>query len=196
MDRKHSNGGVLGALRASIVGVSVGAATLLAGSALTSPASAADVCIDQKAKDTLAQCPGGSLQQSAGKKPAMTFKSAPTGVSLKKGEQQTKPNNPPASMNAAQRDERRQRMAKKSRQLLVTEIQGLETLFQSTPKSSQDRPKLMRRIAEGYVELESAAFRDKTEAGMKADEAKAKGGNQAAFREEAGKADKILVASR
>ena len=105
MDRKHSNGGVLGALRASIVGVGVGAATLLAGGALTSPASAADVCIAQKAKDTLAQCPGGSLQQSAGKKPAMTFKSAPSGVSLKKGDLQTKPTNPSASMNAAQRDE-------------------------------------------------------------------------------------------
>src|SRR6185436_7697196 len=75
--------------------------------------------------------------------------------------------------------------------------QGLETLFGSTPKSSQDRPKLMRRLAEGYVELESAAFRDKTEASMKADEAKAKGsGNVQALRDEAGKADKILTAAR
>ena len=118
-------------------------------------------------------------------------------MSLKKGDLQTKPTNPSASMNAAQRDERRARMAKKSRQLLITEIQGLEGLFSNTPKSSQDRPKLMRRLAEGYVELESAAFRDKTEASMKADEAKAKGsGNVAGFREEAGKADKILSASR
>src|SRR5262249_15665364 len=71
-----------------------------------------------------------------------------------------------------------------------------ESLFGNTGKSSQDRPKLMRRLAEGYVELESAAFRDKTEASMKADEAKAKGGNVAGFKEEAGKADKILHASR
>jgi tetratricopeptide (TPR) repeat protein len=192
MESKHSNGGVLSALRTV-----AGAAALLAGGALASPAAAADVCIEQKAKDAIAACPGGGLQQSSAKKPAMTFKSAPTGVNLKKNEQQTKPSNPSASMNAAQRDERRARMAQKSRQLLVTEIQGLESLFSSTPKSSQDRPKLMRRLAEGYVELESAAFRDKTEAGMKADEAKAKGsGNVAAFREEAGKADKILAASR
>src|SRR5262249_41626531 len=142
-------------------------------------------------------CPGGGLQQSAAKKPQMTFKSAPTGVNLKKGDQQTKPTNPTASMSAAQRDERRARMAQKQRQLLVTEIQGLESLFSTTPKSSQDRPKLMRRMADGYVELESAAFRDKTEASMKADEAKAKGsGNVAAMREEATKAGKILDAAR
>jgi tetratricopeptide (TPR) repeat protein len=192
MESKHSHGVVLSALRKV-----AGAAALLAGGALASPASAADVCIQAKAKEALAQCPGGGLQQSIAKKPQMTFKSAPAGVSLKKGDQQTKPSNPSASMSAAQRDERRARMAKKQRQLLVTEIQGLESLFSSTPKSSQDRPKLMRRLAEAYVELESAAFRDKTEAGMKADEAKAKGsGNVAAFREEAGKADKVLDLSR
>jgi hypothetical protein len=38
-------------------------------------------------------------------------------------------------MNSAQRDERRNRLAARSRQLLVTEIQGLESLFSSTPKS-------------------------------------------------------------
>src|SRR3954469_14418579 len=127
----------------------------------------------------------------------MTFKSAPSSVNLKKGDQQTKPTNPSASMNAAQRDERRQRMAQKSRQLLVTEIQGLETLYASTPRTSPDRPKLMRRLAEGYVELESAAFRDKTEAGIKADEAKVKAPSQMqGHKDEAAKADKILVASR
>ena len=51
----------------------------------------------------------------------------------------------------------------------------------------------MRRIAEGYVELESAAFRDKTETGMKADEAKAKGGNVDGFRDKA--EDAILKAA-
>src|SRR5580698_9806465 len=54
----------------------------------------------------------------------------------------------------------------------------------------------MRRLAEGYVELESAAFRDKTESGMKADEAKAKGGSPDAFRAEGEKAGAVLVAAR
>src|SRR6185295_8425818 len=168
MERKQSNGGVLRALRTA----AAGAVALVVGATAAGPASAADVCISQKAKDSLSECPGGKLQQSISKKPAVSFKSAPTGVNLKKGDQQTKPNNPTSSMNAAQRDERRNRLAARSRQLLVTEIQGLESLFASTPKNAPDRPKLLRRLAEGYVELESAAFRDKTENGMKADEAK------------------------
>ena len=189
---KDSNGGVLSALRRAAV-----AAALTAGAAVTaSPASASDACISKQAQDAISTCPGGSLTQSAGKKPAVSFKSAPTGVNLKKGDQQTKPGNPLSSMSAAQRDERRNRLAPKVRQLLVTEIQGLESLFQTTPRSSSDRPTLMRRLAEGYVELEAAAFRDKTENGMKADEAKAKGGNVAQFKGEAEKADKLLVAAR
>ncbi|MFT3771950.1 MAG: tetratricopeptide repeat protein [Minicystis sp.] len=172
------------------------AVALVTGAAAASPAEAADACISKQAQDAISACPGGSLTQSAGKKPAVSFKSAPTGVNLKKGDQQTKPGDPAASMSAAQRDERRNRLAPKVRQLLVTEIQGLESLYASTPKSSPDRPKLMRRLAEGYVELEAAAFRDKTENGMKADEAKAKGGSPDAFRSEAEKANKILEAAR
>jgi TolA-binding protein len=193
MERKQSNGGVLRALRTA----AAGAVALVVGATAAGPASAADVCISQKAKDSLSECPGGKLQQSISKKPAVSFKSAPAGVNLKKGDQQTKPTNPTGSMNAAQRDERRNRLAARSRQLLVTEIQGLESLFASTPKSAADRPKLMRRLAEGYVELESAAFRDKTENGMKADEAKVKApGQVAAFKTEQDKADKVLVAAR
>jgi hypothetical protein len=90
--------------------------------------------------------------------------SAPQGVNLKKRDDVRRSRRTrPARMNIAQRDERRNRLAARSRQLLVTEIQGLESLFSSTPKNAPDRPKLMRRLAEGYVELESAAFRDKTE---------------------------------
>jgi TolA-binding protein len=192
METKHLKSSVLRALRGA-----VGAMSLVAGASLASPASAADVCITQSAKDALATCPGGKLEASAGKKPQVSFKSAPTGVNLKKGEQQTKPNNPGFNSGSAQRDERRNRLAARSRQLLVTEIQGLESLFGSTPKNAPDRPKLMRRLAEGYVELESAAFRDKTENGMKADEAKRNApGQVAGFQSEAQKADKILGLSR
>jgi len=189
---KQSNVGVLRTLR-----IATGAAALITAAVATGPASAADECITQMAKDALAQCPGGSLKTGSGKKPAMSFKSAPQGIQLKKRDDQLKPTNPTASMNAAQRDERRNRLAARSRQLLITEIQGLESLFASTPKNAPDRPKLMRRLAEGYVELESAAFRDKTENSIKADEAKRKNPKgEKAFRAEAAKADKILVASR
>ena len=100
-------------------------------------------------------------------------------------------------MNAAQRDERRSRMAQKSRQLLVTEIQGLESLYQSTPKNAPGPAEADAPPRRGLRRArESAAFRDKTEAGMKADEAKAKGGNADAFRDEGEKAEKILGAAR
>ncbi|MCK6587122.1 MAG: hypothetical protein L6Q76_06005, partial [Polyangiaceae bacterium] len=156
---KQSNVGVLRALRTA----AAGAIAVASAAVVVTPASAADVCLGQQAKDSLATCPGGKLATSSGKKPQVSFKSAPQGIQLKKRDEQLKPTNPSASMNAAQRDERRNRLAARSRQLLVTEIQGLESLYSSTPKNAPDRPKLMRRLAEGYVELESAAFRDKTE---------------------------------
>ncbi len=189
---KQSNVGVLRTMRLAVV-----AAGLSTVASVVGPASAADECIPQQAKDNLAQCPGGSLKQGAGKKPAMSFKSAPQQVQLKKREDQRTPVNPTASMNAAQRDERRARLKDKSRQLLITEIQQVESLFGTTPKGSSDRPKLMRRLAEGYVELEAAAFRDKTEQAIKADEAKAKkDAKEKAYREESGKADKMLALAR
>ena len=48
----------------------------------------------------------------------------------------------------------------RTRQLLITELQGLEALFQSVPKDSPDRPKLIYRLATGYVELEAAVTRN------------------------------------
>ncbi|WP_245677794.1 tetratricopeptide repeat protein [Chondromyces crocatus] len=190
--KKQSKKGVLRTLRAL-----AGAATVATCAIASTPASAADTCVTQAAKDALASCPGGKLQVTMGKKPQVSFKSAPQGVNLKKRDDLTKPTNPSASQSSAQRDERRSRLAPKVRSLLVTEIQGLEGLFSSTPKNAPDRPKLMRRLAEGYVELESAAFRDKTENSIKADEAKRKNPKAATgFKTESDKADKILVAAR
>lgn len=57
-------------------------------------------------------------------------------------------------------DPRQSRKAPRARQLLITEIQGLEALYASVPKDAADRPRLMRRLAEGYVELAYAAARD------------------------------------
>jgi tetratricopeptide (TPR) repeat protein len=192
MEMKQSKFGVLHALRAA-----AGTLAMVTCAVTASPASAADACVTQAAKDAIAACPGGKLQVTMSGKPQVSFKSAPTGVNLKKRDDLTKPANPTASQSSAQRDERRNRLAPKVRSLLVTEIQGLESLFASTPKNAPDRPKLMRRLAEGYVELESAAFRDKTENGIKADEAKRTNPKAVAgLQAEAAKADKILAASR
>lgn len=47
---------------------------------------------------------------------------------------------------------------------LVTEIQGLESLFAATSPNASDRPRIIKRLAERYYELVSAARRDKRNA--------------------------------
>ncbi len=44
--------------------------------------------------------------------------------------------------------------------LLSTELRGLVALVNSAPRFTPDRPKLMRRIADDYVELEATGIRD------------------------------------
>ncbi len=48
------------------------------------------------------------------------------------------------------------------RALLIQELEGLERLLRVTPKKSPDRPRLLRRLAEGYAELAALAAREKT----------------------------------
>jgi len=134
-------------------------------------ARAADVCIDEKAKASLSACGGNGPKEfdvgKHGKAPQVNFHSAPPPAELKKRDQQTKPNAP--TLQDAPRDERKSRLAARQRALLVTEIAGLERLFETTKKNAPDRPQLGRRLAEAYVEMEAAAFRDKTEAEIKRD---------------------------
>ena len=61
------------------------------------------------------------------------------------------------SPSATARDPRRIATQHRPRSLLILELQALEKLYAATPKRSPDRPTLMRRLAEGYVELEYAA---------------------------------------
>src|SRR5262245_31756258 len=119
-------------------------AIAMALGATTTPASAADACISPKARSVVEDCPGGNVVAPTGKKSQPTFKSAPAAISLKQRGDQTLPTNPTASMNAAQRDQRNAVIKPKIVKLLITEIQGLESLFTSTPKNAPDRPKLMR----------------------------------------------------
>ncbi|MFO0614049.1 MAG: tetratricopeptide repeat protein [Polyangiaceae bacterium] len=178
---KQLKPGKKGALRLAMASVAVAAGSLSLGSAIQASAAESGVCISAEAQKALSDCPAGAIQTSGlSKKADVSFK-APPPVSLKKeGIDDTKPTNPSDATNAAQRDERKQKMEKKSRQLLVTEIQNLESLFTDTKKNSSDRPKLARRLAEAYVELESAAQRDQAEADVRADDAKRKGDSKGA----------------
>src|SRR5947207_1708009 len=116
-------------------------------------------CISPQAQQTINTCPSGpTMEGKTGKQINAAFHSAPPPQDLKKKDQMTKPPAAPVDFANAQRDERRSRLAARVRALLVTEIQGLESLYAATPKTSPDRPQLVRRLAEDYVELESAAF--------------------------------------
>lgn len=172
---------------------------LIVGAAVTvsAKAVAADVCIDDKAKQSLNACAGGVAPKEfkGSKTPATNFHSAPQSADLKKRDQQTKPNKP--MIDEAPRDERKSRLQARQRALLVTEIQGLERLFETTAKNKPDRPQLARRLAEAYVELESAAFRDKTQAEIKRDDLKKKDPNAAGQQQaQANKVDGVMKAAR
>ncbi|RYZ61321.1 MAG: tetratricopeptide repeat protein, partial [Proteobacteria bacterium] len=130
-------------------------------------------CIDEKAKQSLSSCPNGpsELKSGGSNKTGVSFKSVAPLAGAKKD---NKPGKPDIEQGAAQRDERTSKLKARQKQLLITEIQGIESLFQGTPKNAPDRPQLARRLAESYVELEAAAFRDKTNAEVKRDELKKK----------------------
>ena len=161
-----------------------------------------DVCISKQAAEVLVACPNTGPTQfnvsQRGKAPATNFRSAPPPQELKKRDSKTHPGAPSESQSAAQRDERASRLQPKVRALLVTEIQGLERLFASTSKKSPDRVQLARRLAENYVELESAGFRDKVEAEIKSGEAKQKkqAANVTKFQKDASNANKVMLAAR
>ncbi|MBI4701501.1 MAG: tetratricopeptide repeat protein [Deltaproteobacteria bacterium] len=184
-------------LRRALHGALLGAFAAAMAALGPAPAHAAEVCISKEAADRLAECPGGKFDVKLTKKPGHAYSSAPPPRGGATDKNITKPINPTDIAKTAQRDERQSRLTKKSRRLLLTEIKNVESLYKTTPKKSPDRPQLMRRLAEGYVELESAAFRDKIESDVKAQDLKKKNPKQAAAARQSGKkAEQILAVAR
>jgi len=138
----------------------------------TPAASSGPVCVPDQAKKTLDVCPEGPSIQSVphGKAPAMSFHSKVEDV--KKGDKKNEIGSADVQMLAGIRDQRQTALKQRVLALLVTEIQQLESLLRSTETRSKDRPQLLRRLAEDYVELENAAFREKTVAEVSRDAAK------------------------
>ncbi|MCL2776950.1 MAG: tetratricopeptide repeat protein [Polyangiaceae bacterium] len=175
---------------------------IIVGAAIATSAPAAwagDVCISEQAQQSLNACVGvGPMEFDVGKHgktPTVNFHSAPPPADLKKRDQQVKPNAP--TVTDSPRDERKSRLQARQRALLVTEIQQTESLFRATRANSPDRPQLARRLAEQYVELESAAFRDKTEAEIKRDDAKKRNPQQAGqLQTNANQAEAVMKAAR
>lgn len=161
------------------------------------PARAGDECITPQVKAEVWECPEGVFQASVTKRPQVSFNTAPEEIKLKSKEDMKKPVNPEEITKTADRDQRRERLKPKVKELLLTELANLDSLFKSTPKNSKDRPKLMRRLAEGYVELESSAFLEKTQAEIDAQNLKSSNPDGAgAAKEKARKAGDILKLAR
>ncbi len=134
--------------------------------------STAKVCITDQAKQALEACPGGPQlhPRTQGKQPEMSFHSKVEDI--KKGDKKIGVGTADVSMLAGIRDTRQSALKQRVLALLITEIQQLTSLFKTTEARSKDRPMLLRRMAEDYVELEAAAFREKTEAEIKRDQFK------------------------
>ena len=149
--------------------------------------TAGGVCIKEESKAALNACANNGPANFDAKlhgKPHVNFNSAPPVGGLAKKDGATKPPNPSENMSIDSRDERLTKLKQRQKALLVTEIGGLERLFANTAKNAPDRVTLARRLAEDYVELETVAFREKTQAeierdGFKKTNAKAAGEKQA-----------------
>jgi TolA-binding protein len=155
-------------------------------------------CLPEEAYSAIETCPAGPTKFEVNSRHATAFKSAPPPREKKAQKDTLSQKQAPDEMSAGQRDLRTTRLQARGRQLLITEISGLERLYKATPRQSPDRAQLVRRLAEGYVELESAATRDKIKADIDADDAK-KGKQKpkydAAVRESS-TAQQIVVKSR
>src|ERR1700710_2382480 len=166
------------------------------------PTDLSSECIAPDAAKALSECPAGKMADVHRKRPAAVstppakmadlhrkrpaaFPSAPPPRDVKKRQDDSKPVNPDELTKYAERDTRKNRLQARARALLITEIQGLERLYKRTAKKSPDRPQLTRRLAEGYVELESAAQRDKIAADIAAQDAKKKNQSTTKFRSDA-----------
>jgi tetratricopeptide (TPR) repeat protein len=129
-------------------------------------------CLPEEAYKEVEACPSGPNKFEVGGRRAAAFKTAPPPREKKAQKDDLAQKQAPEEMSAGQRDLRTTRLQARGRALLITEISGLERLYKRTPRRSPDRAQLVRRLAEGYVELESAALRDKIKADIDAEDAK------------------------
>ena len=121
------------------------------------PAFAAKIsnaCIPRAVQSKLESCPPGPGKARASQRGAPSVRQA---AGANKPAKSTKPPEP----EAPTLPERKHVLAPRQTALLVREIRGLERLLGQTPPKSPDRPQLLRRLAEGYVELEASARRGK-----------------------------------
>ena len=132
-------------------------------------------CVETAAQERLSECPGGPAFSDITKRSA-AFKTAPPTRQQKKRTTEIAPEDPDAEVANASRNLRKTRLQSRAYKLLLTEITSLERLFKRTPQRSPDRVKLARRLAEAYVELESAANKGRLKAQIDGQNLKGKDG--------------------
>ncbi|MBS2011650.1 MAG: tetratricopeptide repeat protein [Deltaproteobacteria bacterium] len=134
-------------------------------------AHAVDACMDTAAQRALA-C-GDALSADVGALDA----SRKGGVDFRAPAPASKPkvvaSTPKQPSLTEPRDDRTLRLQARQKGLLAIEARQVENLYATTKKNAPDRVQITRRLADLYVELESAAFRDKTEAEIRRDRATA-----------------------
>src|SRR5258708_6847736 len=121
------------------------------------PASADEACIPAKITEALATCSGARVASGAKRAPVSL---PPVALPPPKAAAQAPPAPDP---KLSDKQIRRALASQRLVPLLLAEIQGLESLLGSTSAGSPDRPGLLRRLADDYVEMESASFRKKIE---------------------------------
>ncbi len=153
-------------------------------------------CVSTEAESQLSVCPKGPTHFDIKKKRAVAFKSAPSPREMKQREEVSKPRDATILQQFAERDTRKTRLKARARALLMSEIKGLERLLRETRRKSPDRPQLVRRLAEDYVELESAAVRDQSAAEVIVGSKKATPMQRASERHTAAQSKRIAEAAR
>ena len=133
------------------------AALLLAPAVLH--AASVPECLDATAVARLSACPAGLGKKQPGSARRAPFHGAALAARAAKPVEIPKAPGSPDDL----RDPRKATLVKKRIvELVVAETQQLERLLGRTPKKSPDRAQLLRRLAEGYVELEETALSDQT----------------------------------
>jgi tetratricopeptide (TPR) repeat protein len=174
------------------------AASVVAGATLATVTASAQAstaaCIEDKTKQSFTCSGVGPRELDASQRR--------TGVDLHAVQPPARasaPARPPAptAVEGGPRDDRKIRLEARQRGLLAVEVQRIETLLAGTRKNASDRHQIARRLADGYVELESAAFRDKTEAEIRRDALKPKNAAAAgAEQTHANEADRVMKGAR
>ena len=177
-----------------VAAVFTAASASAASSLAQSASSASSACIDEKAKQAFV-CAGSGPREldAAQRRTGIDLHAVPPPAA--RAAASSKP--PPPPVSEAPRDERTIRREARKRGLLAVEVQRIESLFAGTKRNAPDRHQIARRLADGYVELESAAFRDKTEAEIRRDALRTKDPRAAGVEQtQANEADRVMKAAR